>query len=339
MRQTIYLVDFENVRTKGLSDLPDVDASSAIHIFYSANAAKIDIRVVGDILARTGKLSFIEIHPGSQSLDMHLVSYLGYLIGQEPDIKNCSFVILSNDKDYDHVIEFWQSRGVTIIRRGLEQEAPKPRTRTSRTRKTAARTADKPAEKQAEQMGEKPADKAPEKPAEKPSEKVSDKPADKPVENPPVKAPEKPVEKAPDKPVEKPPVKTPEKPVEKPADKPADAPRQLPAIRPDKPADKSADRSAAQPASSPAGAPAEASKPEAPKGNSRNTEISNAVQRVCRDSGIDNQIAGRISSLVVKQYGAGKAKVYAALLQTFGREKGLLYYRTIKKALADPSKV
>lgn len=46
---------------------------------------------------------------------MHLVSYLGYLLGVYG--KDCSYVIVSGDKDYDNIVKFWKAEGYHISRR------------------------------------------------------------------------------------------------------------------------------------------------------------------------------------------------------------------------------
>ena len=46
---------------------------------------------------------------------MHLVSYLGYLLGVYG--KECSYVIISKDKDYDNIVKFWKEEGYPNISR------------------------------------------------------------------------------------------------------------------------------------------------------------------------------------------------------------------------------
>ena len=41
-----------------------------------------------------------------QSIDMHLVSYLGLLIGK--DGKSSNYVIVSKDSDYINIINYWK---------------------------------------------------------------------------------------------------------------------------------------------------------------------------------------------------------------------------------------
>ncbi len=108
------MVDFENVHNKGLENIDNLTKTDHVHIFYTANAPSISL----DILAKV-KVPDIVVHKvpvRKQSLDMHLVSYLGYLLGINEN-KICSYVIVSNDKDYDNIIAFWRENGIKNISR------------------------------------------------------------------------------------------------------------------------------------------------------------------------------------------------------------------------------
>lgn len=67
-----------------------------------------------------GELKMIEISPGKQSTDIHIGSYLGYLVGNYTSGINKQegkVVIVSKDTDYDHVIEFWKKeKGIQVSR-------------------------------------------------------------------------------------------------------------------------------------------------------------------------------------------------------------------------------
>lgn len=114
--EKIYLVDFENVHNKGLENIDTLNETDHVHIFYTENATNISL----DILLAKGKGTDIVGHKvpaRKQSLDMHLVSYLGYLLGINKN-KTCSYVIVSNDKDYDNIIAFWnEQHGIKSISR------------------------------------------------------------------------------------------------------------------------------------------------------------------------------------------------------------------------------
>lgn len=76
--ETFYLVDFENVHNEGLENIDSLTQMEHVHIFSTENALNIRMDIV------FSKGSDIEGHivpVRKQSLDMHLVSYLGYLLG------------------------------------------------------------------------------------------------------------------------------------------------------------------------------------------------------------------------------------------------------------------
>ena len=102
-KQTYYLIDFENVNEAGLLNSKNLTDNDHIYIFSTKNAPKISIKT----LAAFNDIDFNShiIPAGNQSLDMHLIAYLGYLIGQNKDSK-CKYVIISKDTDYDNCISF-----------------------------------------------------------------------------------------------------------------------------------------------------------------------------------------------------------------------------------------
>ena len=112
--ETYYLVDYENVGTDGVSKCGGLEKTDHLHIFYTENAKRIDLDVIGN----HGKAS-LETHKvpvKNQSVDMHIVSYLGYLLGKNEG-KAISVVIISKDKDYDNVIKFWKGEKTNISRK------------------------------------------------------------------------------------------------------------------------------------------------------------------------------------------------------------------------------
>ena len=112
---TIYLIDFENVSIGGLKGAAELGPQDLVFLFSSKNAARLTTATLATFNSTT--LKFVEVPVKKQSLDMHLVSYLGYLIGTT-DAEH--FIIISNDHDYDNIMDFWRANGrnVTIERRG-----------------------------------------------------------------------------------------------------------------------------------------------------------------------------------------------------------------------------
>ena len=103
----IYLIDFENVHEEGFSTLGRLGEKDSVYCFFTRNVAKISMSALAGI--RSGQLHFVEAESGKQSLDLALVSYLGYLIGTKPQEQN--FEIISNDNGFNKVAEFWNKRG------------------------------------------------------------------------------------------------------------------------------------------------------------------------------------------------------------------------------------
>lgn len=112
--ETCYLIDFENVGLKGLEGAEKLTRHDRVYLFSTRNAPKIDTATLSTF--KRTHLLVHEVPAKGQSLDMHLVSYLGYLLGScEPTPK---FVIISNDTDYDDVAKFWNEElGVSVVRR------------------------------------------------------------------------------------------------------------------------------------------------------------------------------------------------------------------------------
>lgn len=111
--ETYYLIDFENVNEDGLSISEKLTKHDHIHLFYTKNTPKIDIKILNNL--NSANLSTHKIPAGKQSLDMHLVSYLGYLIGSHKS--NNDYVIISKDSDYNNIISFWKKQNNTKITR------------------------------------------------------------------------------------------------------------------------------------------------------------------------------------------------------------------------------
>ena len=103
----IYLIDFENVHEDGFASLGRLGEKDAVYCFFTKNVAKISMSALAGM--RSGQLHFVEAESGKQSLDLALVSYLGYLIGTRPQ-EQC-FEIISNDNGFSKVADFWNKRG------------------------------------------------------------------------------------------------------------------------------------------------------------------------------------------------------------------------------------
>ena len=115
--KTYYLIDYENVGSEGFKGCGKLRETDIIYLFYTDNSRKIDLDIIND--HGEAKLVTHKVPTGNQSADMHLGSYLGYLIGKEctGQDEECKIVVISKDTGFDHIIEFWKTeKNVKISR-------------------------------------------------------------------------------------------------------------------------------------------------------------------------------------------------------------------------------
>lgn len=103
---TVYLVDYENVHEHGIYGMRMLPVEDTVFIMYTENADKVSLDCFDNVKAY---YRVIRVPAGNQSLDMHLSTFLGYLIGSEEDAET-KYVVISNDTDYQGIINFWMTR-------------------------------------------------------------------------------------------------------------------------------------------------------------------------------------------------------------------------------------
>ena len=310
----IYLIDFENVHEEGFASLGRLGDRDAVYCFFTKNVAKISMAALAGM--RSGQLHFIEAESGKQSLDLALVSYLGYLIGTVPN-EQC-YEIVSNDNGFSKAADFWNKHrpGIRVrVRKTVDQaklaaaaEAkPARKGRASKSAKavTAAAAAPSAETKPAAETRTNPAPEA--KPAPAPAAKPTAAPAQKnaasaAADNTPAKeaAPAAAAKPAPEtKPAARP----------APAKKEASAPKTVPAP-------ETAEANAA-----PAVKEAPAAKP-APE----------AVAALAA-AGIEASVAEFLLTEAEKHREDKNIKqlVYRAVVKKYGQKKGTEIYNTAKK--------
>lgn len=111
-----YFVDFENVGSAGISGLSklNLNETDVFYVFYSENAKNMTVDLHVELTKVKAKVNFIKVKVGTaNALDFQLSTYLGYLIKENHEKK---FFIISKDKGYDSVCDFWKGRQ-TVIKR------------------------------------------------------------------------------------------------------------------------------------------------------------------------------------------------------------------------------
>lgn len=108
----VYLIDYENVNTDGLNGISRLSAEDTVIIFYSENADRMTFGLHRRLNESKATIDIRKVDVGgSNALDFQLGTYLGYLIALNRDEQYC---IVSNDRGYNHVANFWGKQKVKV---------------------------------------------------------------------------------------------------------------------------------------------------------------------------------------------------------------------------------
>ena len=310
----IYLIDFENVHEEGFASLGRLGDRDAVYCFFTKNVAKISMAALAGM--RSGQLHFIEAESGKQSLDLALVSYLGYLIGTVPN-EQC-YEIVSNDNGFSKAADFWNKHrpGIRVrVRKTVDQAKqaaaaelkPARKGRASKSAKavTAAAAAPSAETKPAAETRTNPAPEA--KPAPAPAAKPTAAPAQKNAAS--AAADNTPAQEA------------------APAAAAKPAPETKPAARP-----APAKKEASAPKTVPAPETAEANAAPAVKEAPAARPAPEAVAALAA-AGIEASVAEFLLTEAEKHREDKNIKqlVYRAVVKKYGQKKGTEIYNTAKK--------
>ena len=331
MSKTIFLIDFENVHEAGLQGLEKCNGDCSVHLFYSQNANKLSL----DLLRGLKAAFYVhKVQPGRQSLDMQLVSYLGYLIGTEGT--DCRYVIVSKDTDFTNTPLFWQTEaGIDVVRQssvaGGELAAPAKPSRSGRGHRTVSRRT----------VPAAPADEAQAPVTAEPAEPVLSSEAETPVVAPadlvPAEPGEAPVTTEPEASAEDAPAVSAE-----PADETAPSPAEEPQTESAKPSRKRSSRrsksSSAQQKTAAQPKPvqkSEAPARPAPAQPDPKTRLNNRLMQTLSENQVDNATTMKAVGITIAQFGNKNIKqlTYRAMSKEFGQKRGLELYNLIKPVL------
>ncbi|MDE6796794.1 MAG: hypothetical protein K2J36_02105, partial [Ruminococcus sp.] len=121
-----YLIDYENVHYTGLTGIEKLTENDRLIIFYTANAETLTFSVYEKLIACKAEIQLHKVQCGGKNaLDFQLATFLGYVLGNNPDT-DCH--IISNDKGYEYVINFWKEKNIEIKISPNITEALKPET-------------------------------------------------------------------------------------------------------------------------------------------------------------------------------------------------------------------
>lgn len=314
-----YLIDFENVKSRGMEGVELLTEEDTVCIFYSDNADSMTFDLHRKLNETKADIIYHKVAVGTKNaLDFQLATYLGYLIcEQQREGIHPNYFIVTKDNGFTSLMVYWKAQGVPvrIIRNLLwgknpvaEQNLLTEEENETETVVTAAEdvteqpqpTQPEPAEETKESVQPKP-EKA--DATEEPTQPEPVKDTKEPVQPEPVKDTKEPVQPeiekadAPEEPAQPEPetVAEPAQPVKKPSRKKSNTRKKSAAKADDKTEEKkSAEKKPTEKK------PAE-KKPAEKKPAEESDELTLAVEKVLTDQSIVPQVVKFIRQYKTKQ--------------------------------------
>lgn len=136
----VYCIDAENTSNKWGYLLKRVVPGDRILVFFSHNCKKISLSFLDAILSTGADLELVSCRTGANAMDFQLCTELGARIGKDP---KAEYAIVSEDRGYDSVVQYWSGKGIAISRIPILSTAPartkahdRTKTGPSKSRKT-----------------------------------------------------------------------------------------------------------------------------------------------------------------------------------------------------------
>lgn len=122
----LYMVDQENVGGSGIHGMSSLHSEDKVIIFCNHIMKSVPFATHIEIVNSKAQVEYKVIERcGPNYLDFQLVTYLGYLIAQTHYEE---IVIVSKDKGYEAVVDFWRDKGLRIHRQSnIKEEESKPK--------------------------------------------------------------------------------------------------------------------------------------------------------------------------------------------------------------------
>lgn len=122
---TTYLIDCENVSLKKALPEMQLKKNDKIHFFFSSSAAKPSFDDLYELENRKIKMELHKAVVGEHNaLDVQLSSFLGYRL--RFNFRKENFCIISKDKAFLCLQEYWKAQGKTIDVIAPKENVPEP---------------------------------------------------------------------------------------------------------------------------------------------------------------------------------------------------------------------
>lgn len=288
-----YLIDFENVKSRGMEGVELLAKEDTVCIFYSDNADSMTFDLHRKLNETKAQIIYHKVAVGTKNaLDFQLATYLGYLIcEQQREGIHPNYFIVTKDNGFTSLMVYWKAQGVPvrIIRNLLWGKNPVAEQNLLTEEENEAETVVTTAEDVAEQP--QPIQPEPVEETKEPTQPEPVKETQEPVQPEPEKAdvPEEPAQPEPET------VDEPAQPVKKPSRKKSNTRKKSVAKTDDKTAEKKAAEKKPTEKKPAEKKPAEKKPAEEPD------ELTLAVEKVLTDQTIVPQVVKFIRQYKTKQ--------------------------------------
>ena len=111
-----YLIDFENVKSRGMEGVELLTEEDTVCIFYSDNADSMTFDLHRKLNETKANIIYHKVAVGTKNaLDFQLATYLGYLIcEQQRDGIHPNYFIVTKDNGFTSLMVYWKAQGVPV---------------------------------------------------------------------------------------------------------------------------------------------------------------------------------------------------------------------------------
>ena len=111
-----YLIDFENVKSRGMEGVELLTKEDTVCIFYSDNADSMTFDLHRKLNETKADIIYHKVAVGTKNaLDFQLATYLGYLIcEQQREGIHPNYFIVTKDNGFTSLMVYWKAQGVPV---------------------------------------------------------------------------------------------------------------------------------------------------------------------------------------------------------------------------------
>ena len=111
-----YLIDFENVKSRGMEGVELLTEEDTVCIFYSDNADSMTFDLHRKLNETKANIIYHKVAVGTKNaLDFQLATYLGYLIcEQQREGMHPNYFIVTKDNGFTSLMVYWKAQGVPV---------------------------------------------------------------------------------------------------------------------------------------------------------------------------------------------------------------------------------